>query len=242
MKETDNNELDQRLTAAESRVRLVIDTIPELVWSALPNGSTDFLNRPWREYTGLSVEGRLGWGTAVPVHPEDLPSLADEWRRAIATGQPFEKEARVRRANGEYRWLLFRSVPLRNEQGAIIKWYGTSTDIEDRKQAEQIRLAQARHASVYTDITAVFCQPGSLKMLLSGCVEALVRRLDAAFARIWTLNKDQDTLELQASAGMYTRIDGSHSRVPVGKLKIGLIAEEEDAAFDQRRGERSTGE
>jgi PAS domain S-box-containing protein len=235
-----NNELDQRLVAAESRVRVVIDTIPEMVWSALPDGSIDFLNRRWQEYTGLSLEEKLGWGAAVPVHPEELHSLADEWRRAIGTGQPFEKEARLRRADGEYRWFLFRAVPLRDEQGAIAKWYGTSTDIEDGKQAAQIRLAQARHASVYSDVTEVFCQPGSLKMLLGGCVEALVRHVDAAFARIWTLNRDQDTLELQASAGMYTRIDGSHSRVPVGKLKIGLIAEEKrphltnDVANDPR--------
>jgi GAF domain-containing protein len=89
-----------------------------------------------------------------------------------------------------------------------------------------VRAAQARQAALYADITAVFCKPASLPAILNECVEAIVRHLDAAFARIWTLNPEQDVLELQASAGMYIRLDGSHSRIPVGALKIGLIAKE----------------
>src|SRR5262249_42250822 len=108
----------------------------------------------------------------------------------------------------------------------IIKWYGTSTDIDDRKQVEQVRAEQGRQAVVRAEVSAAFSEPAELREILRGCAEAIVRRLGAAFARIWTPSEDGVTLELQASAGLYTHLDGRHSRIPVGQLKIGLIAAE----------------
>jgi len=127
---------EDALRRSEDRLRSVIDTIPALVWSKMPDGSADFFNQRFREYTGLSVEEGLGEGWLKAFHPEDRASSVDEWRSAFATGKPFEFEARLRRADGEYRWFLLRGVPLRDELGNIIKWYGTTTDIEDRKRAE----------------------------------------------------------------------------------------------------------
>jgi PAS domain S-box-containing protein len=121
---------------AEDRLRQVIDTIPALVWSALPDGSRDFLNQPWVEYSGLSREEALGWGWTSVIHPEHRAIFVDEWRKALTAEQPFEKEACFRRADGQYRWFLIRAVPLRNEDGKIVKWYGTTSDIDDRKRAE----------------------------------------------------------------------------------------------------------
>src|SRR5947209_3980073 len=119
----------------EERLRLIIDTIPTIVWRKLPDGSADFLNRNFREYTGLSLEDGLGWGWMNAFHPDDR--LMEEWRAALAAGKPFEKEARLRRADGQYRWFLIRALPLLDEQGNVIKkWYGLSIDIEDRKRAE----------------------------------------------------------------------------------------------------------
>jgi len=206
--------------------RLIIDTIPALAWSTLPDGSVDFLNQRWLDYTGLSLEQGRGRGWQVAVHPEDLPRLAEEWRAALAGGKQLETEARVRRTDGEFRWFLIRAVPLRDESGNIVKWYGTNTDIEDRKQVEEIRKARARQASVRADVSAALSKSAHLREILRGSAEAIVRHLDAAFARIWTLDEESNTLELQASAGMYTHLNGPHSRIPVGKLKIGLIAEE----------------
>jgi PAS domain S-box-containing protein len=122
---------------SEDHLRLVIDTIPGLVWSKLPDGSDDFLNQRFREYTGLAVEEGLREGWLKAIHPEDPASSVDEWHAAFAAGRPFEFEARLRRADGEYRWFLFRREPLRDEVGKIVKWYGTTTDIEDRKRAEE---------------------------------------------------------------------------------------------------------
>ena len=126
---------------AEDRLRQVIDAIPALVWSALPDGSRDFLNQPWMKYSGLSRDEALGWGWTKAIPPEDRTIFLDEWRRALIAEEPFEREVRFRRADGEYRWFLLRAVPLRNEQGKIVKWYGTSNDIDDRKRAEdRVRL------------------------------------------------------------------------------------------------------
>jgi len=139
----------QEIQDLKDQLRLAIDTIPGLVWSVLPDGSAEFLNQRWLEYTGLSLKEGLDWGGKVAVHPEDLARFMDEWRAALAEGKPLETEARLRRADGEYRWLLIHAVPLRDETGTIIKWYGTSTDIEDRKRAEEtLRKSQAELAHV----------------------------------------------------------------------------------------------
>jgi PAS domain S-box-containing protein len=131
---THHSDSDEASNAIEERLRLIIDTIPAIVWRKLPDGSADFLNKHFREYTGLSLEDGLGWGWMNAFHPDDR--LMEEWRAGLAAGKPFEKEARLRQADGEYRWFLVRAVPLRDEQGNIVKWYGTTIDIEDRKQAE----------------------------------------------------------------------------------------------------------
>ena len=119
----------------EDLLRLVIDTIPTMAWSLLPDGAVEFVNQRWLDYTGLSLEEALEDAIHI-VHPEDLPSVMEKWSVDMAAGETCEYEMRLRRADGEYRWFLVRTVPLRDEQGKIVKWYGTSTDIEDRKRAE----------------------------------------------------------------------------------------------------------
>ncbi len=130
-------DLYETLRNNEARLRLTIDTIPAYVWSALPDGSVDFINQRWLDFSGLSLEQGLGSGWEQAVHPEDRNHFLEAWRAAIASGKAIEAEARVRRADGQYRWLLIRNVPLHGETGTIVKWYGTSTDVHDRKQAEQ---------------------------------------------------------------------------------------------------------
>jgi PAS domain S-box-containing protein len=121
---------------SEDRLRLVIDTIPTLVWRAGPDGVPDFLNQPALDYTGLSFDQiETGWPRAF--HPDDKKGMLVKWSEIRASGRPGELVARLRRFDDEYRWFLFRAVPLRDEQGNIAKWYGSSTDIEDRKRAEE---------------------------------------------------------------------------------------------------------
>ncbi len=129
---------------SEDRLRLVIDTIPTLVWRARPDGVPDFLNQPALDYTGLSPDqAEAGWPRAF--HPEDKKGMLVKWSAIRASGRSGELEARLRRFDGEYRWFLFRAVPLCDEQGNIVKWYGSSTDIEDRKRAEEeLRRSEAK--------------------------------------------------------------------------------------------------
>jgi PAS domain S-box-containing protein len=115
----------------------IIDTIPALVWSARPDGSAEFFNRPWLNYAGLSYDEARDWGWVKAIHPQDLNRLVEYWRSILASGEPGEIEARLRRFDGEYRWFLFRASPLRDQSGTPVKWYGTNVDIEDRKRAQE---------------------------------------------------------------------------------------------------------
>jgi PAS domain S-box-containing protein len=129
-----------RLQSQEKRLRDVVETIPAMTFTALSNGACTFVNKRWIEYTGLSVEKTSGSGWQRAIHREDLAHHSEKWRISVVTGQPFEDEARFRRAaDGEYRSFLVRGVPLRDPHGKIVKWYGTLTDIEDRKRADQER-------------------------------------------------------------------------------------------------------
>jgi PAS domain S-box-containing protein len=130
----------RQLKGQEKRLRDVVETIPAMTFTALSDGSSTFVNKRWTEYTGLSVEQTSGAGWQRAIHPEDLVRHSEKWRISVATGQVFEDEARFcRAADGEYRWFLVRGVPLRDQHGKIVRWYGTLTDIEDRKRAEQER-------------------------------------------------------------------------------------------------------
>ena len=127
----------RQLQRQERRFREVIETIPAMAFTARRDGSRTFVNRRWLEFTGLSVEQAEGQGWQAAVHWDDLNRVRENWRVSVATGEPLEYETRLRGADGKYRWFLTRAVPLRDAQRNIRRWYGVTTDIEDRKQAEQ---------------------------------------------------------------------------------------------------------
>ena len=122
---------------AERELRTILETIPAFVWTARPDGTLEFITESWFERMGHGRDQILGWKWATVVHPDDRERLLTQWRKSIAEGSPFEAEMRGGDVNGEYRWLLARAVPLRDEAGAIIRWYGTLADIDDRKRAEE---------------------------------------------------------------------------------------------------------
>src|ERR1700687_2074605 len=121
---------------SEDRFRLVIDTVPALVWRSRHDGSAEFFKQPSLDYTGLSSDHALNGGWAESFHPDDMTGLLEMWRTMRRSGMRGETEARLRRFDGEYRWFLFRAEPMRDEAGNIVKWYGSSTDIEVRKRTE----------------------------------------------------------------------------------------------------------
>jgi PAS domain S-box-containing protein len=134
----------ERSIPAEDVLRLVIDATPALIHTGRPDGYLDYFNQRWLEFLGLSLEDVCGWRWTGAVHPEDVAGLLQKWHAALGSGEPLETEARVRRADGEYRLLLHRKVPLRNEQGAILKWYGSSVDIEEQRRAQERILQDER--------------------------------------------------------------------------------------------------
>jgi len=133
----DTKRAEEALRRIEKELRDVIDTIPAIVWSTLPDGSNTYVNKRYVEYTGSSAEQVAGSGWEALIHPDDLERHAAKWMESVATGKPHESEVRSRRSDGQYRWHLDRGVPLRDEDGNIVRWYGVTTDIEDRKRAEE---------------------------------------------------------------------------------------------------------
>jgi formate hydrogenlyase transcriptional activator len=136
---------------SESRLRKILDTIPTLAWCNLPDGSNDFVNQRWSDYTGLSQEKVKRVGCKVAIHPEDLPKWLDEWRTLVASCDGGEIEARLRRHDGAYRWFLIRVEPLQDESGETVRWYGTNTDIDDLKQTEAKLREDEREVRRITD-------------------------------------------------------------------------------------------
>ena len=127
---------NERLQRSERELREVIETIPAMAWSTAADGAAEFFNGRWLAYAGLTADQAQGWGWTVAVHPDDLKVLIDYWRSILTSGQSGEIEARLRRFDGVYRWFLFRATPSLDDNGRVAKWYGTNTDIEERKRAE----------------------------------------------------------------------------------------------------------
>jgi len=157
-------------TAADAQLRRIIDTIPVLAWCNLPDGSNEWLNKPWQDYTGLSQQEASGWGWQVAFHPDDLPLLMERWRVCLSSGEADEVDARLRSRDGVYRWFLIRVEPFRDELGNIVRWYGASTDIDDLKRAQVELLRDQEELRRITDAipqTIIVLSPGGLPLYTS---------------------------------------------------------------------------
>ena len=138
---------EQALRDSEQKFRLVADTMPQLVWSTLPDGFHDYYNARWFEYTGLTLRIRKANTGTTCCTRDDQARAWEVWRHSLATGEPYEIEYRFKRADGAYRWFIGRALPLRDEQGSITRWFGTCTDVDDqRRQQQEIEALNARLA------------------------------------------------------------------------------------------------
>src|SRR5271166_1416455 len=143
---TEHKRAEEALRESERRFRILAEALPHMVWTAEPDGATDYYNARTTEYTGLTSEQLRGWGWRSVIHPEDLPRCLELWTRSIATGEPYEIEFLVRRADGAFRWHLARALPLRDESCRITKWFGSCIDIDDQKRTQEA-LREAKEAA-----------------------------------------------------------------------------------------------
>ena len=227
----DSKREESALRYSEENYRLVVETAPDAVISIDERGAILFANPATVRIFGYDPTELIGKRLTV-LMPEFLRKLHEKgFSRYLATGQRHINwqgtELTALRKNGQ-------EFPVEISFGELSRdghkvFTGFIRDISERKQAEELRAAHARQIAVRADVSMAFGKKGSLKTILAECSEAIVRHLDAAFARIWTLSGDGKMLELQASAGMYTHLDGPHSRIPMGQFKIGMIAQERKA-------------
>ena len=215
-------------TALKDRLQVIIDTIPAMVWSISPDGSSDFLNKRFRDYTGLSLEDIRDWARMDALHRPWMNALhpnersMDDWSAALAPGEPFEKEARLRQFDGEYRRFLLRFVPLRNERGSIVEWYAQSTDIEDLRRAEeelrrreahlrdaQMELAHANRVTTTGQLAA------SIAHEVSQPISAALTNANAA--RRWLSAEPLDLEEVRQALDRIIR-DGGRASDIIGRI------------------------
>jgi PAS domain S-box-containing protein len=234
---------ENSLVEAEARYRALIEATSTTVWHATADGALSFVGDVWTQVSGQTVEEILKWGWLEAIHPDDRERTIEIWQTALRDKTLYETEFRVLTTTGEYRWFAVNAVPIFNSDGNVREWIGLNTDINKRKKDEEALLERTKLATLYGDIGNALVQTENSENLLKRCAEIIVENLDVAFARIWTLNEAENILELRASAGIYTHLDGQHSRVPVGQFKIGLIAQERkphltnDVIYDPRIGD-----
>jgi PAS domain S-box-containing protein len=209
-------DLYESLQSSEDRLRRVINTIPAHVWSTLPDGSVDFINQRLLESTGLTIEALLGSGWQSIIHPDDRARYIDKWRSALAAGEPVEIEARISTAS-DYRWLLVRNVPVRDAHGAIVKWYGTGIDIEDRKRAEEsLRKAQAdlAHANRVTTMGELCA---SLAHEINQPISGAITNASTCLRR---LNREQPDVEGARAAATLIVRDANRAAEIINRVRL----------------------
>jgi formate hydrogenlyase transcriptional activator len=189
---------------------LVVDTIPTLAWSARSDGSADFFNQRWLDYTGLSAELARDWGWTVALHPYDLNTLVNYWRSVLASGEPGEIEGRLRRFDGVYRWFLFRATPSFDNHGKVVKWFGTNTDIEDRKRAECL-LAGENHV---LEMTA---QGNSLESILEALCQVVEENASGCLCSVLLIDPNGSKIQQAVAPSLPSSYNDRFPGIPVDR-------------------------
>jgi PAS domain S-box-containing protein len=232
---TERKRAEEAIIESESRLRELADAMPQIVYTCGPDGLVDYGNRRWVEYVGVPVEQSVGRKWMEAIHPDDRESTRRRLKESGEAGQPFETEHRLRRRDGQYRWHLARGTPIRDAQGRIVKWIGTSTDIHDMKVAEAEReelLAREKAARATAEraaesirrlqaLTDSALAPLTLDDLLREMLARIRELLASDFATILLLTEDGHALTVRATSGWE---EAAGLRIPVGQGVAGSIA------------------
>ncbi|MBD2041613.1 PAS domain S-box protein [Microcoleus sp. FACHB-672] len=224
--------------ASERYNRFFAEAVPHIIWTARPDGWLDYYNQRWVDYTGMTVEQTQGWGWQPVLHPDDVQKCIDTWSHSVQTGEPYEIEYRFKRASdGQYRWHLGRALPMRDHNGEIVKWFGTGTDIDEQKQADEERVqllkreqsarAIAESASEMVQrlqaVTDAAIAHLSLDELLNELLDRLCEVLWVDTATVLLLEAESNTLVVRAARGVEGEIE-QQVRIPMGQGLAGRIA------------------
>jgi len=201
------NITDRRRT--ERELRLVIDTIPAMAWSTLPSGANDYCSKSWLEYTGMALGTELDYGWLDAFHPEDRAAHLAKWRAATETGELFESVARIRGGDGEYRWFLTQGVPLRDESGKIVRWYGTNVDIDERKRAQSLLEGEK-------NLLEMIATGVALKEILNALCLTIESCRNGTLASILLLNRDGIHLNSVAGPNLPEGWTKQMEQLPIG--------------------------
>lgn len=173
--------------ASDTVLQGVLDALPGIIWTALPDGQVDFLNRCWAEFTGMQAQDGLGSAWQATIHDDDLPTLRAQWQTAIESRTPFDAQARVRRSDGEFRWLQFRASPQTDAAGKLLRWCGMQIDIHDGRQPETA--AEADEQQMTSNISSKKSS-GVISTLAPECVDSRDRSLSLSrFVRICSFER-----------------------------------------------------
>ncbi|MBD2259248.1 PAS domain S-box protein [Pseudanabaena sp. FACHB-2040] len=226
---TDRIRAEEALRESKQLLQLVMDNIPQSIFWKDRNLVYLGCNQNFARTAGLQTPAEI-----IGKTDYDLPwtsEQAEEYRlgdrTVMETNTPILGKLEIQQqADGSHVWLETNKVPLYNAEGAVVGVLGTLEDITERKQAVDLLKEQVRLSSLQAEIDSILTRGEPLQAMLQACTDALVKTLDIAFARVWTLSSTETVLELQASSGLYTHLDGYHSRIPVGQFKVGRIAEQ----------------
>ncbi|HBB96464.1 MAG TPA: hypothetical protein DC054_13840 [Blastocatellia bacterium] len=232
--EDEQARLNAEIKQQTDRLNTIVATVPGVVFEVsgtpgAPNNKTNFVS----EYIGPMLGYTVAEWLSVPgfwlsiVHPDDRQRVGKQAAADFAQGQNGGHDFRWMAKDGRIVWVRAHTIVVRDENGKPVGVRGVVTDITEGKRVEEMQARRETHALFRADVGAALAlSRAPLRSTLESCAEAMVKHLHAAFARVWTLNREENVLELQASAGIYTHIDGAQARVPVGKFKIGKIAQE----------------
>ncbi|HJT77645.1 MAG TPA: ATP-binding protein, partial [Gemmataceae bacterium] len=228
---------EKALRESEEQFRTLADSIPQLAWMARPDGHIFWYNRRWYEYTGTTPEQMQGWGWQAVHDPGELPRVLAEWKAALAEGRPWEDLFPLRRYDGRLRWHLSRAIPVRDGQGRVVRWFGTNTDIEDRKEAEARLRRYAERQRLLWEAAAVLLTTDEPDAMLRGLFAKIAPHfgLDAYFNYLVT--EAGDALRLASCAGIPDEDAQRISRLPFGQAVCGTVARQRRpiaATFIQR--------
>jgi PAS domain S-box-containing protein len=198
------------LEASEKGFRQLADAMPQIVWTARPDGWLDYYNQRWFDYTGMSLEETQGWGWGPVLHPDDLQNCIDTWAESVRTGEPYEIEYRFKRSSdGAYRWHLGRASAVRDGEGRIIKWFGTGTDIDDQKRTEEALLSTREELEerVQQRTASLASANKDLKVEIEGRkqMEAALRQSEESYRDLF--ENAQDPIYIHDLNGVYLSVN-----------------------------------